>query len=107
MNNEARFTKLMEMLEANPSDVFLNFAVAMEYLGRGNEAKTIEWLIKTLQYDETLVAAYYQLGLLFMNAEQPDEATRYLNKGMKYARSQNDQKSVREIQALLDELMDW
>jgi len=106
MNSEARLHKLKEMLETSPDDVFLNYALAMEHRGMNDLVLAQAYFKRTLELDPSHVAAYYQLGELLMQHNQTAEAIQHLEAGVQQAKLKKDAKAVREIQALLDELLD-
>lgn len=92
------------MLEQQPLDLFLQYALAMEYLGM-NRAAEAESLFKAiLAADEHYVAAYYQLGKLLETTNEPAAITIY-EKGMSEAQLKGDRKTVNEFRSALDELL--
>lgn len=100
----SRYAKLVEMLDKQPDDLFLQYALAMEYLGMqkpGDAEKLFRNIIAT---DEHYVAAYYQLGKLLEPANE-HEAINIYEKGMEEAQLKNDRKTVNEFRAALDELL--
>lgn len=99
-----RLEKLLGMLEKQPQDTFLNYALAMEYLGAGNNNKASECFRKVLQLEEHNVAAKYQLAKL-ISEEHPKEAILLLESGMKDARLKSDLKTANEFRSLLDEIL--
>ena len=96
--------KLLEMLEKQPDDLFLQYALAMEYLGMQQSDKAQVLLRQIITADEHYVAAYYQLGLLL---QQTDEAAAVaiFEKGMQEAQAKGDRKTVNEFRSALDELL--
>ena len=102
--SNSRFEKLLEMLEKQPDDLFLQYALAMEYLGMQQSDKAQVLLRQIITADEHYVAAYYQLGLLL---QQTDEAAAVaiFEKGMQEAQAKGDRKTVNEFRSALDELL--
>jgi tetratricopeptide (TPR) repeat protein len=100
-----RLTKLKEMLQETPNDIFLNYALAMEYKGLSQTDKTIEQLNKVLLLDENHVPTFYQLGVLWSECNENDKAIMFLEKGIEIAKQQKDLKTANEFRALLDELL--
>ncbi len=92
------------MLEKQPDDLFLQYALAMEYLGMQQLDKAQERLQQIITADEHYVAAYYQLGLLL---QQTDEAAavKVFEKGMQEAQAKGERKTVNEFRSALDELL--
>lgn len=100
-----RLEKLQEMLAELPHDIFLNYAVAMEYKGLNLFDKTIEQLHKVLLLDENHVATLYQLGVLLCEKSENENAILFLEKGLQIAKQKKDLKTVNEFRALLDEIL--
>jgi tetratricopeptide (TPR) repeat protein len=100
-----RLIKLQEMLAESPSDIFLNYALAMEYKGLSQFNKTIEQLNKVLLLDENHVATLYQLGVLWSERNENDQAILFLEKGFLIAKQKKDLKTANEFNALIDEIL--
>lgn len=92
------------MLEQQPNDLFLQYALAMEYLGLQEFTKAQELFANIIKSDEHYVAAYYQLGLLLKDSNEP-EAVRLFEKGLSEAQQKGDRKTVNEFRTALDELL--
>lgn len=99
-----RLEKLLGMLEKQPDDTFLNYALAMEYLGAGNTPGAIGLFRKVLLIEDHNVAAKYQLARLICQ-DDPKEAILLLESGMKDARLKSDLKTANEFRSLLDEIL--
>ncbi|MEI7979423.1 MAG: hypothetical protein WCI53_11310 [Bacteroidota bacterium] len=100
-----RLIKLHEMLEETPNDIFLNYALAMEYKGLSQFNKTIEQLNKVLLLDENHVPTLYQLGVLWNESNENEKAILYLEKGYEIAKKQKNNKTANEFKALIDEIL--
>lgn len=104
MSNQ-RLQKLTEMLEKQPDDTFLLYAIAMEHLGV-NDKNQAEILFKqVLRIESDNVPAHYQLGLIFEQTNRDREAVQMFEEGMKLAKFKGDLKTVNEFRAALDELL--
>jgi tetratricopeptide (TPR) repeat protein len=103
--SNSRYEKLLKMLEEQPSDLFLQYALAMEYIGMQciHDAESI--LRSVIQTDEHYVAAYYQLGKILEQSSRDQEAILIYEKGMEEARLKNDRKTMNEFRSALDELL--
>ncbi|MFY7733454.1 MAG: tetratricopeptide repeat protein [Bacteroidia bacterium] len=100
-----RLLKLQEMLAETPNDIFLNYALAMEYKGLSLFDKTIEQLNNVLLLDENHVASLYQLGVLLSERNENDKAILFLEKGIEIAKQRKDLKTTNEFRALIDEIL--
>lgn len=99
-----RLQKLLEMLDKQPEDSFLNYALAMEYLGLNNKEKAEETFRKVLSLDEHNIAAKYQLASLIQH-DHTAEAITLLESGMKDAKLKGDMKTANEFRTLIDEIV--
>jgi len=103
--SNTRLQKLLEFISEQPDDLFLKYALAMEYLGINEIVKAKEYFEEVLKVDKNHVAAYYQLGKIFERMGNNPEAIAIYEKGMEAAKIKNDSRSMREIKTALDELM--
>lgn len=94
-----RLEKLLEFIQNEPDDEFLQYALATEYL-RLNEVD------KALQYFENLVAnhpnytgTYYHLGKLYETLGRKEDAIETYQKGISITRQKRDNHALSELQA--------
>lgn len=92
------------MLDEQPNDLFLQYALAMEYLGMKQLSDAEQLFKQIIEADEHYVAAYYQLGKLIEQHNQ-DAAIVIYEKGMAKAQLKGDRKTVNESKSALDELL--
>ena len=100
-----RLQKLAEMLEKQPNDTFLLYAMGMEYLGMGDVNVAEKHFKLVLEVDTAHVATYYQLGILFTQNNREIEAQDFLEKGYELAKQKGDIKTQNEFRSALDELL--
>ncbi len=101
MSALSRKEQLMQMLETEPNDVFLNYALAMEFMSASDfEAAKLQ-LKKTLVLNETYLPCFYQLGQVTEKLASFDEAIVYYKKGLEIAKAQNNTKAIGEINEAL------
>lgn len=93
------------MLAQQPEDLFLLYAMAMEYLGEGDREKAEMYFTQVIEKDTGHVPAYYQLGRLMEEKGDDALAVEMYEKGFENARVKNDQKAMREFRSAIDELM--
>lgn len=89
---------LKSMLEKEPEDLFLNFALGLEY---ANDTETLllaeQQFKRVLSHNDTYIAAYYQLGKLFESTLRKTEALDSYLTGLKKAKEQKNNKAVNEF----------
>ena len=93
------------MLGEQPDDLFLIYALAMEYLGMNNTNEATVYFEKVMILDENYVPVYYQLGKIYENAGREKDAIAMYEKGLTAAQIKNDSKATRELRAALDEIL--
>ena len=100
----SRRQKLQQMLQENPSDTFLLYALAMEDRSAGDEEAALAQLDRVLVADSHYVAAYFQKGQILAGLARSDEARRILQEGMAVARQVGDDHAAAEMSELLSTL---
>lgn len=96
-----RLDILKEMLEKEPKDSFLNYALALEHIQINEIPKAISIIEVVLQKDENYLGAYYQLGKLYEQTQQKELAINIYKKGIVIAMKQNNSKTMRELKEAL------
>ena len=100
-----RLEKLQEMLAETPKDIFLNYALAIEYKGLSQYENALNQLNTVFLLDENHVPNLYQLGVFWMEKSENDKALLYLEKGLQIAKQKKELKTANEFQALIDEIL--
>jgi tetratricopeptide (TPR) repeat protein len=98
MEDSARIGQLLQLLESEPEDIFLNYALALEYAreaGRQTEAE--KQLLYVLRLDNAYIPAYYQLGQLYASLQRTGEALAHYQTGLEKAREQKNNKAINEF----------
>ena len=99
-----RIEILSSMLDESPNDVFLHYALAMEFLGTNDTDNALE-KFRFIQNNYTdYLPVYYQLGLILINIGREEEATTIIKEGIELAIAQKEDKTKRELEMLLNEL---
>jgi len=99
-----RIEKLKEFLQATPNDSFLQHALALEYIKKGddNDARILFELI--LQREPGYVGSYYHFGKLLERAGDYEFAILTYNKGMEEAKKAGDNHSLNELRGALEDI---
>lgn len=86
------------MLLKEPDDLFLNFALGLEYSNDTDTITLAEQQYKTvLSHNSNYIAAYYQLGKLYESTLKKTEALDVYIIGLKKAKEQKNNKAVNEF----------
>ena len=99
--DQSRLNQIMQMLEKNPDDSFLNYAAALEFKKNGKIDSAIDLLEKLIASDENYLAAYYQLGKNYEAVSETERAKNIFLKGKDIAVKKNDLKTLNEIEEAL------
>ncbi len=101
-----RVAKLEEMLKANPTDSFLQHALALEYIKRGEEDVAEKLFKIILEREPGYVGSYYHLAKLLERKGDEAAAIQTYDRGMQQAQLAGDTHSLNELRMALEELDD-
>ena len=85
------------MLKEEPQDVFLNYALAVEFVGEGKYEEAEKQYLKTLELNKEYLPCYYQLGQAAEKLKKEKEALEYYKRGADLAKKQNNNKALNEL----------
>jgi len=97
-----RLEQLLELHQSDPTDPFLTYGLAFEYIKAGRFDQAIEYLDRTIQLDEHYHYAYYQKGKILHQQGRQAEAVSTLQVGLAKAKKADDQKASAELDTLLN-----
>jgi len=99
-----RIAKLKEFLQLNPTDSFVQHALALEYVKAGDDASAREQFEELLKREPGYVGSYYHLGKLLDRMGETDAAIKIYEKGMEEAKKAGDDKAFGELRGAHEEL---
>lgn len=102
----ARIAQLLEFLKSEPDDSFLNYALAIEYVGMNHDGDAKRLFLKVKEGDESYVATYYHLGKLYERERNLDEAIATYKQGINIAERNGDRHALSELKGALMEIDD-
>lgn len=100
-----RLQKLTEMLNKQPNDAFLHYAIGMEHLGLEQLNDAEEWFRKVLVIEPDNIATHYQLALLLHRKGVEKEAITLLEHGQSLAMNKGDLKTANEFKTAIEEII--
>jgi len=103
----SRLEKLLEFLKNEPSDEFLQYALATEYLRLNDTEKALEYYENLVKNHPDYVGTYYHLGKLYEALNRKDDAISIYEKGMEVAKRKRDNHAFSELQAVYREASGW
>ncbi|MFI5148519.1 MAG: tetratricopeptide repeat protein [Bacteroidia bacterium] len=103
---QTRLEQILEMLNADPADSFLNYALALEYEKAGKPEEAIRMLEKLLERDPSYTGAYYKLGQLYESVKELKKAADCYRRGVVLTQQQGHTRTWRELKEALQQLDD-
>jgi Tfp pilus assembly protein PilF len=103
MSADVRFEALKEFLRRDPDDAFTRYALALEYITRGEAGVGMQLLRETVSRDPSYVPAWHMLAQELVKAEQAPDARHAYEEGIRVARSQGDTHAASEMQMEMTE----
>ena len=97
-----RIEQLKEMIIEDPNDPFLHYALGLELAKKKYYQEAMSSFQQTIMLDENYVAAYYQLGILYIEIDIVDVARTYIEKGIEKSQEKKDFKAKAELEELLE-----
>jgi Tfp pilus assembly protein PilF len=99
-----RIEKLKAMLQENPTDNFLQHALALENIKIGNDAEAERLFRNILDNDPGYCGSYYHLAKLLERNDRTEEAIQVYEKGMEETKKIGDNHSYGELRGAYEEL---
>ena len=103
--DEVRLKLLEQYVKEEPENPFNWYALALEETKK-NSDKALELFEYVLKNHPGYLPAYYHAGNLYLSVGKIDSAKTVLQKGVDLAKFNGEQKAMRELEALLQELME-
>lgn len=97
-----RLEILQKMMKDKPEDLFLQYAIALEYKSAGSYEPAKEQLDRLLQTSPDYLPTYYQLAELLEETGEIERAAAVLEKGMALAQRLGDSRTARELKQAYD-----
>jgi thioredoxin-like negative regulator of GroEL len=104
MAGKSRKQQIEEMLAEDPNDPFLNYGLAMEHVGAGQDQDAVGRFEHLIQIAPDYVPAYLQAAQASVRLNRTSDAREFLATGMEAAQKKGDQHAYEEMAALLASL---
>ena len=98
--------QLESMLESDPDDTFLLYALAMELGNCDQHDRSLQIFNRLMQQDPPYVPAFFMSGQQLVRIGRVNEARKILSDGIVKARSQNDLHAAGEMTEFLASISD-
>jgi len=99
-----RIEKLKEYLKTAQKDSFLQHALALEYIKKGDDEEARKLFVEILLREPTYIGSYYHLAKLLERTGEIEKAITIYEKGMQEAKRAGDNHSHNELQGAYEEL---
>ena len=99
-----RIERLKDFLKENPTDNFLQHALALEYIKLGDKDQARQIFEDILDRDPGYVGSYYHLAKLLEGLGENDLAISWYEKGMEVAKKLGDNHALGELRSAYEEL---
>jgi tetratricopeptide (TPR) repeat protein len=99
-----RLDILRSMIDANPTDSFARYGLAMEYVKAGELQVAVAEFEQLLQANPNYAAAYFHGGQALEKLGRLDDARAMYQKGIEVTTTTGDMHTRSELQAALDVL---
>jgi hypothetical protein len=100
----SRLEKIREMLQREPRDVFLRYALAMELDSAGQHDQSLQAYQDLMREQPPHVPAYFRAGQLLIRMGDPELAKSTLRAGIAHAVANGDPHAAGEMNELLQSL---
>ena len=100
-----RLQRLREMLAQQPTDAFLNHALALEEIKLGNDSSARSLFESILQREPDYIGSYYHLGKLLERQGDESAAIEVYERGMEAAKKRGDHHALNELRGAYDNLI--
>jgi predicted Zn-dependent protease len=100
----SRRAQLEELLRSDPDDVFLHYALALEYASAGETTEALRRLDDLLVREPDYVAAWFQKGQILAREGEGERAAQALRSGIEAARRTGDTHAEGEMTGFLESI---
>ncbi len=102
--SSSRLEQLTKLHEADPTDPFCAYGIALEHVKAQQHDEAIRWFDKTIEADPAYCYAYYHKAKLLIDIGQDESARAVLRVGLETATQAGDDHAHSEITELLESL---
>jgi Tfp pilus assembly protein PilF len=102
-----RIAQLNDFLKNNPNDAFVQHALALEHIKKGDDATARTLFENILTQNEDYVGSYYHLAKLLERTGARDEALAVYEKGMAKSKALGENHAYNELLAAYEDLQDY
>jgi tetratricopeptide (TPR) repeat protein len=97
LNTDSRLQQLQKLLEEDPNDSFLLFAIAKEHEKKGNNEEAISRYEFIVEKDPEYLGTYYHLAKMYELEEESEKAIAVYKDGIAKCKKAGDMHSMAEL----------
>jgi thioredoxin-like negative regulator of GroEL len=101
MPAKSRRQQIEEMLEEEPDDPELRYALAMEHVSAGEDSAAVDCFRHLTAEKPEYVPAYFQMAQTLIRLGKPEVARPVIEQGISVARAKGNYHTADELQGLL------
>jgi len=101
-----RLAQIIEMLKSDPADSFLQHALALEYIKKGDDITARSIFEEVLSRDPGYIGSYYHLAALLERNGETALAIEWYRNGMEQAKAAGEHRAYNELRAAYEGLTD-
>jgi Tfp pilus assembly protein PilF len=99
-----RIEQIKAFLLKTPKDDFLNYALAIEYVGLEDDEEALKQFLRLCEDSPDYYATYYHLGKLYERMGEEQLAIDAYEKGMEITKRLGEKHAFGELRSALEEL---
>jgi len=100
-----RIEKLKEFLQVDPSDSFVQHALALEYIKTGDDSQARQLFESIIEKEPGYTGTYYHLAKLLERLGETDKAIKIYEKGMEESKKAGENHVYNELRSAYEELI--
>ena len=100
-----RIARLVQLLQENPNDSFVQHALALEHIKLGKDAEARKIFEQLLAQNPGYIGSYYHLARLLERNKETEAAIKVYEKGMEEAKKAGDNHAYGELRGAYEELI--
>jgi len=102
-----RIEQLKTFLEKSPDDSFVQHALALEYIKKGDDATAKSLFENVLATNEDYAGSYYHLAKLLERTGEREAAIAVYEKGLAKCKALNEAHAYNELRAAYEDFLDY
>ena len=99
-----RRDQLLELLQSDPHDPFLHYALALDDIASGNDTAGLERLTQLTENHPDYVPTWFQRGQVLARLGDHESARKVLQQGVQVALKAGDHHAAAEMNGLIETL---